>query len=118
MRPSLIPSSSMSVPTGAAGAAGPAGAAAAAGSPGPGRPSTMRPFQGVLASLPEAVGLPFDEDYAYLCLLRRCVLYGPTLGLPTGPPALAGRGAGMLSLSGGAAASGSLSTSSSVVFRM
>ena len=87
----------------------------AAATPGP-RASTVRPFQGVLASLPEAVGLPYDEHYSYLCLLRRVVLYGPTLGLPTAPPAGVGRG-GMMSITG-AAPSGSLSHSSSVVFRM
>jgi hypothetical protein len=82
---------------------------------GAGRASTMaRPFQGVVASLPEAAGLPYDENYAYLCLLRRSVLYGPTMGLPVGPPTTAGRSS-MMSLTG-AGPPGSLSHSNSVVF--
>lgn len=109
--PALLACSSISI------AAAPSPAAAAAGgTPGP-RASTIKPFQGVVASLPEAAGLPYDEHYAYLCLLRRSVLYGPTLGLPTGPPGnIVGR-SGMLSLTGSAAA-GTLSSSNSVVFRM
>jgi hypothetical protein len=42
----------------------------AAATPGP-RSSTLKPFQSTVASLPEAAGLPYDESYAYLCLLRR-----------------------------------------------
>jgi hypothetical protein len=69
-----------------------------------------------VALLPEAAGLPYDENYAYLCLLRRSVLYGPTMGLPTAPAANAGGRASMLSLTGGGQ-SGMLSHSNSVVFR-
>lgn len=108
--PALLACSSISI------AAAPSLAAAAGGTPGP-RASTIKPFQGVVASLPEAAGLPYDEHYAYLCLLRRSVLYGATLGLPTGPPGNPVGRSGMLSLTGSAAA-GSLSRSSSVVFRM
>jgi hypothetical protein len=71
----------------------------------------------VVAALPEAAGLPYDEQYAYLCLLRRSVLYGPTMGLPTAPQAGGNRGS-MISLTGAASGQpGMLSSSSSVVFR-
>uniref|UniRef100_A0A383W4U4 Uncharacterized protein n=1 Tax=Tetradesmus obliquus TaxID=3088 RepID=A0A383W4U4_TETOB len=69
-------------------------------SPGP-RSSTLKPFQSTVASLPEAAGLPYDESYAYLCLLRRYVIYGPQLGLATAPP-VAGRS--MASMTGAALA--------------
>lgn len=69
------------------------------------RASTMKPFQGVLASLPEAVGLPYDEAYAYLCLLRRYILYGPTLGLAGRGPGAGGAGHGGYSTAGGASLS-------------
>lgn len=91
-----------------------------ASTPAGARASTIgRPFQGVVAALPEAAGLPYDEQYTYLCLLRRSVLYGPTMGLPTAPQAAGGGRSSMISLTG--AASGQpcmLSSSSSVVFRM
>lgn len=97
-------------------------AAAAAGLSGTSRASTIKPFQGLVAALPEAAGLPVDENYAHLCLLRRSVLYGPTLGLPTGPTQLQNGGrSGMMSMTGSAAAfggPGQLSSSNSVVFRM
>jgi hypothetical protein len=48
------------------------------------RSSVLKPLQGMVAALPEAAGLPYDEGYAYLCLLRRYLMYGPMLGL--GPP--------------------------------
>lgn len=107
--PMLLPSSSIS-----------AGAAAGftANTPGARASTVGRPFQGVVALMPEAAGLPYDEHYTYLCLLRRSVLYGPTMGLPTGPPTTAGRSS-MMSLTGAASASpGMLSHSNSVVFRM
>lgn len=31
--------------------------------------------------MPEAVGLPVDEQYNYLVMLRRYILYGPSLGI-------------------------------------
>ncbi|KAF8067329.1 FOX1 [Scenedesmus sp. PABB004] len=66
----------------------------AAASPGAPRASVLRPLQSTVASLPEAAGLPLDETYAYLCLLRRYMLFGPTLGLATAPaPLLAMAGA-------------------------
>lgn len=37
---------------------------------------------GLLA--PEAVGLPLDDGYNYLALLKRYILYGPSLGLGSG----------------------------------
>jgi hypothetical protein len=90
---------------------------AAAATPGARASTVGRPFQGVVASLPEAAGLPYDENYAYLCLLRRSVLYGPTMGLPTAPAAGAGGRSSMISLTGGGQAGGMLSHSNSVVFR-
>jgi hypothetical protein len=101
--PVLLTSNSISV----------AGPGSAASSPGPRASAIGRPFQGVVASLPEAGGLPYDEKYAYLCLLRRSVLYGPTLGLPTGAPAGGGGRASMMSFTG--AAPGSLSHCNSMV---
>lgn len=92
---------------------------AAAGTPGARASTVGRPFQGVVALLPEAAGLPYDENYAYLCLLRRSVLYGPMMGLPTAPAANAGGRASMISLTGGVGGGGAgmLSHSNSVVFR-
>jgi hypothetical protein len=91
-----------------------AGPGSAASSPGPRASTIGRPFQGVVASLPEAGGLPYDEKYAYLCLLRRSVLYGPTLGLPTAPAASGGGRFSMMSFNG--AAPGTLSHSNSMVY--
>lgn len=85
---------------------------------GKGRASVAKPLACAAACLPEVAGLPpdlcADEGFAYLCLLRRSVLHGPTLGLPT---AAAGptRG-GMASSTGAAPAAGVLSNCSSVVF--
>lgn len=109
----LLPSSSIS--TAAVGS----GTGSVASTPGHARASTIaKPFQGVVASLPEAAGLPYDENYAYLCLLRRSVLYGPTMGLPTGPAAGAGRST-MMSMTGSVVGGpGALSHSNSVVFRV
>lgn len=45
------------------------------------RTSVLKPLQMSVAALPEATGLPYDDSYAYLCLLRRYVLYGPSLGM-------------------------------------
>jgi hypothetical protein len=89
---------SMSVPATPGALTGTSSASAA-------RASTMKPFQGVLASLPEAVGLPYDEAYAYLCLLRRYLLYGPTLGLAGRGPGAGGPGHGGYSTAGGASLS-------------
>lgn len=91
-----------------------------ASTPAGARASTIgRPFQGVVAALPEAAGLPYDEQYAYLCLLRRSVLCGPTMGLPTAQQAGGGGRSSMISLTGAASGQpGMLSSSSSVVFRM
>lgn len=73
----------------------------------------------MVAALPEAAGLPYDEQYAYLCLLRRSVLCGPTMGLPTAQQAGGGGRSSMISLTGAASGQpGMLSSSSSVVFRM
>lgn len=82
--------------------------------PGP-RASTLKPFQGAVASLPEAAGLPYDEGYAYLCLLRRYILYGPTMGLATSPAVA--RQPGMSTTGAAVAASvpGALSSNSSQV---
>lgn len=75
-----------------------------------GRQTQMRPFLGLAASLPEAAGLPQDEAYAWLCLLRRHLLYGPTLGLSAAPLAHGGRGSSLtgaaLSLAATTAAGG------------
>ncbi|KAF6260711.1 hypothetical protein COO60DRAFT_855780 [Scenedesmus sp. NREL 46B-D3] len=79
------------------------GSAAAAMTPGP-RCSTLKPFQNTVASLPEAAGLPYDESYAYLCLLRRYVIYGPQLGLATAPPMLGAGRSCMSSMTGAALA--------------
>lgn len=88
--------------------------------PGP-RSSTLKPFQSTVASLPEAAGLPYDENYAYLCLLRRYVIYGPQLGLASAPPVgSTGRQTGMSMTGAALAAAGGqdalLSTSTSGVF--
>lgn len=92
-------------------------AAAAFGSGG--RASVAKPLACAAACLPEAAGLPpcvtADEGFAYLCLLRRSVLHGPTLGLPTAAAGAAGARGGMVS-STGAAPAGMLSACSSVVF--
>eukprot|EP00878_Enallax_costatus_P040378 GHUV01046571.1.p1 GENE.GHUV01046571.1~~GHUV01046571.1.p1 ORF type:complete len:147 (-),score=31.97 GHUV01046571.1:219-659(-) len=72
--------------TAPAAATTPGSALSSATTPNP-RASMLKPFQGTVASLPEAAGLPYDEGYAYLCLLRRYILYGPTLGLATAPVA-------------------------------
>jgi hypothetical protein len=82
------------------------------------RASTVKPFAGAVAALPEAAGLPYDESYYYLCLLRRSIVYGPTLGLPTVGGG-GGRGGSMMSNTGAlsrAAAGGALSSCSSAVF--
>lgn len=64
--------------------------------------------KGVLA--PESVGLAADEQFNYLCLLKRYVQYGPTLGMAPGaagltglPPPAAGAAAGGMSFVGGGA---------------
>jgi len=46
-----------------------------------------KPAQSIIAVLPEAAGLPYDEAYGYLCLLRRYIVYGPSLNLSTASPA-------------------------------
>lgn len=83
--------------------------------PAAGRPSALKPYQGLVASLPEAAGLPYDEGFLYLVCLRRYVVFGPTLGLATPPMAAAagGRqpgvsiaGAGLVTAPSLAAASG------------
>eukprot|EP00775_Hariotina_reticulata_P005262 gene5262-5497_t len=61
--------------------------AAAAGSAAPRSAAALKPAQSAIAVLPEAAGLPYDETYGYLCLLRRYVVYGPSLNLPTSNPA-------------------------------
>lgn len=83
-------------------------------SPNP-RASMLKPFQGTVASLPEAAGLPYDESYAYLCLLRRYILYGPTLGLATAP--VGGNRQQSMSLTGAALAAsiGGLSSNNSQI---
>eukprot|EP00879_Flechtneria_rotunda_P012701 GHRR01013262.1.p1 GENE.GHRR01013262.1~~GHRR01013262.1.p1 ORF type:complete len:163 (+),score=54.94 GHRR01013262.1:3719-4207(+) len=83
--------------------------------PGP-RSSTLKPLQGTVASLPEAAGLPYDDIYAYLCLLRRAMLYGPTLGLATAPTPLGHQGSMTgVALAALAGQQGMLSTSSSTM---
>ncbi len=47
---------------------------------------TAKGLQAAVAALPEAFGLPQDDQMAYLILLRRSVIYGPSLGLPLGGP--------------------------------
>jgi len=69
--------------------------------------SSTKGLQGIAAALPEALGLPMDEQSAYLILLRRHVLYGPTLGLAV-PAAAAGVGSAGLGGATSAAAAASL----------
>jgi hypothetical protein len=101
-----------------------------AGRPESGRPTTGAPrssvaaglagskgLQGVAAALPEATGLPLDDAMAYLILLRRHIMFGPSLGL-----AAVTAGAAVPSVSGlarsgpGASVSSALEPSASVVF--
>ncbi|GFH27236.1 uncharacterized protein HaLaN_25527, partial [Haematococcus lacustris] len=42
----------------------------------------VRPPAGAVA--PEAAGLPVDETYNYLALMKRYVIYGPSLGMTNG----------------------------------
>jgi hypothetical protein len=52
------------------------------------------------AALPEARGLPIDETVAFLILLRRHVMFGPTLGMTAAPA-----GGGGAAVGGSAASS-------------
>lgn len=67
-------------------------------------------MQGVVAALPEATGLPLDDALAYLILLRRHILLGPSLGLAL--PTAGGGGGGP----GTVAGSGRLDQSPSALF--
>ena len=47
---------------------------------GPGGGNSLKP-QHPAVMVPEAAGLPVDEQYTYLTMMKRYVVYGPTLGL-------------------------------------
>jgi hypothetical protein len=61
---------------------------------GGGSAAAAKGLMAVAAALPEALGLPLDDTQAFLQLLRRHILYGPTLGLAAAAPVAAGGGGG------------------------
>lgn len=56
-------------------------------------PSRFSCQQGVAPIVPEAVGLPGDAQYNYLVMLRRYILYEPSLGTTAAHQAAASAGA-------------------------
>ena len=47
-----------------------------------------KPAQGI--SLPEAAGLPVDETFTFLSVIKRYILHGAQLGMPAGGAGAAG----------------------------